>query len=119
MAPKPSTRRRRAPRPRIVLRWLALAVTIVCAFLYYRPLQTYLHKREALAERQAEVAALRAEHRRLERRVAASGRPGVLLLEARRLGLVKPGERLFIVKGIPEWRRRYLRERAARVEGDG
>ena len=112
-------RRRRTPRPRIVLRWLALAVTVVCAFLYYRPLQTYLDKREALAERQAEVAALRAEHRRLEHRLTASGRRGVLMLEARRLGLVKPGERLFIVKGIPEWRRRHLPRRAARVEGDG
>jgi hypothetical protein len=27
--------------------------------------------------------------------------------EARRLGLVKPGERLFIVKGIAAWRKNH------------
>jgi hypothetical protein len=30
-----------------------------------------------------------------------------LVREARRLGLVKPGERLFIVKGIPAWRKHH------------
>ena len=96
----PRRRGRRPPRSRIVLRWLAVGVTLACAFLYYRPLQTYLHKREALAQRRAEVAELRAERTKLRRRLAASTHPAVLLLEARRLGLVKPGERLFIVKGI-------------------
>ena len=27
--------------------------------------------------------------------------------EARQMNLVRPGERLFIVKGIPEWRRAH------------
>ena len=31
--------------------------------------------------------------------------PEALAREARRLGYVKPGERLFIVKGIDAWRR--------------
>ena len=99
--------RRRPPRSRLVLRWLAVAVTLVCAFLYYRPLRTYLEKRQTLAERRAEVATLQAERRRLQMRLAAASRPSVLLLEARKLGLVKPGERLFIVKGIDDWRRRH------------
>ena len=30
-----------------------------------------------------------------------------LVREARRLGLVKPGERLFIVRGIPAWRKHH------------
>jgi hypothetical protein len=82
-------------------------VTLVCAFLYYRPLRTYLEKRDALAARKAEVVSLRSERLTLRRRLAASKSPGVLLLEARRLGLVKPGEHLFIVKGIPAWRKRH------------
>ena len=35
--------------------------------------------------------------------------------EARRIGFVKPGERLFIVKGIVEWRR----ARRATMRGGG
>jgi hypothetical protein len=34
--------------------------------------------------------------------------------EARRIGLVRPGQRLFIVKGIKAWRRAH-----ATVSGDG
>jgi hypothetical protein len=30
-------------------------------------------------------------------------------LEARRIGFVRRGEQLFVVKGIPEWRRRHAR----------
>jgi hypothetical protein len=39
----------------------------------------------------------------LQRLVAASTSDAELAREARRLGLVKPGERLFIVKGINRW----------------
>ena len=41
----------------------------------------------------------------LERRLAEADTPEALAREARRLGYVKPGERLFIVKGIDAWRR--------------
>ena len=77
------------------------------ALLYYRPLRTYLHARRALAERATEVRALRAEKRSLERRVTASTSAAALTREARRLGFVEPGERLFIVKGIDEWLRKH------------
>jgi cell division protein FtsB len=109
-AKRPSIRGGRRPaRSSVLLRWLAVAVVFLVAFLYYRPLHTYLDKRGALARQQAQVRALRAEHERLRRRVAVSGSTGALLLEARRLGLVKPGERLFIVKGIEAWRRSIRR----------
>ncbi len=74
-------------------------------FLYYRPLRTYLHTRDTLASRSAEVRALATEKQALERRLAASASGAALVREARRLGLVKPGERLFIVRGISQWRR--------------
>jgi cell division protein FtsB len=75
------------------------------AFLYYRPVRSYLEAKHALAQRAAEVQALRAQHARLQRRLAASDSGLALVREARRLGLVKPGERLFIVTGISAWRR--------------
>jgi cell division protein FtsB len=102
-----SQRKRRQPRPRRLLRWLALAGVLFLAFLYYRPLRAYIETRSTLAERRAEVRRLEAEHARLERRLAASTSAASLALEARRLGLVRPGERLFIVKGIAAWRRAH------------
>jgi aminoglycoside phosphotransferase len=75
------------------------------AFLYYRPLTTYLETRGEMARASAEVHALEAQKRTLERRLAAQTSTETLVREARRLAYVKPGERLFIVKGIPEWRR--------------
>ena len=102
---------RRPPPSRLALRWLGVGVLCLVAFLYYRPAQTYFEKRNALAERAAEVRTLRAHHDALRHRLSASASDAALAREARRLGLVKPGERLFIVKGIDEWRRarRYAR----------
>ena len=75
------------------------------AFLYYQPLSSYVETRAALGEREAEVRQLRDEKARLERRLADSATVAALAREARRMGLVRPGERLFIVKGVREWRR--------------
>jgi len=75
------------------------------AFLYYQPLQSYLDTHDALEQRSAEVESLRAEKRSLERRLVEADTPEALAREARRLSYVKPGERLFIVKGIDAWRR--------------
>jgi len=88
-----------------LLRLLVLGVLAFAAFLYYQPLSSYLERREALAQRSDEVAVLRARRRELERRLAASKSPEALAREARRLGLVKEGEHLFIVKGVEAWKR--------------
>ena len=88
------------------------------AFLYYQPLRSYLETREALARRSAEVRALETEREALERRLATQTSTAALLREARRLAYVKPGEQLFIVKGIPAWRRDRARAEAT-IEDDG
>jgi len=80
-------------------------VVVFIAFLYSQPLRSYLSTRDALAERSAEVRSLRAQKLRLQRRLEDGDTPASLMREARRLGYVKPGERLFIVKGINAWRR--------------
>ena len=84
---------------------MVLGAAFFVAFLYYRPLRAYLDTRHSLAGRRADVQKLRAQKRLLERRLSVSTSPAALELEARRLGLVKPGERLFIVKGIDAWER--------------
>jgi hypothetical protein len=90
-------------------RWRLVVVVAVAllAFFYYRPLHAYFDTRHALQERRSQVRGLQAQKRRLERQLAATTSPAVLELEARRLALVKPGERLFIVKGIAAWQRRH------------
>src|SRR5512133_1861840 len=95
------------PRGRVLLRWLGVGTLAFIAFLYSQPLRSYFSTRDALAQQSAEVRALRAQKLRLERRLADSDTPQALTREARRLGYVEPGERLFIVKGIAAWRRNH------------
>ena len=85
-------------------RLLAIGGIALVAFLYWKPLHTYLHTKGELQARTAQVQALQAEKARLQVRIAQAGTGDQLLREARRLGLVKPHERLFIVRGITAWR---------------
>jgi hypothetical protein len=65
--------------------------------------------RSALNERAREVAVLRQERARLQVRLERASTRDALAREARQLGLVRPGERLFIVKGAKKWRRAHAR----------
>ena len=98
-----SRRRKRATRSRPLLRWAVLGGLVLFALLYYKPARTYLSTRHEVATRTQEVRQLQAQHRRLQHLVAASTSSAELAREARRLGLVKPGEQLFIVRGIKRW----------------
>jgi len=111
MAPR---RTRRPPLPTLARRWLAVAAVFVVGYLYYHPLQSWLQTRHELAARRSEVAQLKETKRELQQRLAASTSLDALGREARRLGFVRPGEHLFIVKGIDAWRRAH-----STIEGDG
>ena len=96
--------RRRPPAWRRSRLWIvALAGICLVAYLYYRPVKAYVSVSHQLAARKAEVKSLAREQAVLERRLAISGTGEALLEEARRLGYVRPGERLFIVRGVKEW----------------
>jgi len=95
---------RRPPVSTLARRWSAVGAVVIVAYLYYHPLRTYLATRHELSSRRAEVAQLAAHKSELERRLGASASLGTLAREARQLGYVRPGEHLFIVKGIPAWR---------------
>jgi cell division protein FtsB len=102
-----SAARRKGRRPRrgvLVRRWLGVGALCLVGLLYYRPLHTYVGTRDTLAERSGQVEKLRAEKRKLERKLADTTSDSALVREARQLGLVKPGERLFIVKGVEAWK---------------
>jgi hypothetical protein len=94
-------------RPRSLVRWIVVGGLFLAALAYYKPARTYVETRGTVAEREAQVERLRRQHHRLERLVAASTTEAELSREARRLGFVKPGERLFIVKGIDRWRTQH------------
>jgi cell division protein FtsB len=115
MARAGRTRRRRRGR---LLRWLPLAAFALIALLYYRPVRSYLETRGALAARQAEVRRLRGQHQALAHRLALLTSDRTLLREARRLSYVKPGERLFVVKGIGAWERKRARLDESRRNAD-
>jgi len=106
-------RSRRPSRASLVRRWLGLAAVVVVAYLYYHPLRTYFETRGELGARRAEVARLAAQKQELVRRLEASASADALTREARRLGYVRPGEHLFIVKGIQAWLRAHT------IEADG
>jgi cell division protein FtsB len=92
----PLTRRRKL--------WVAVAIgACLTGVLYYGPVKSYIATSRQLADRRAEVKALAKEKAELEQRLAISGTGPALLAEARRLGYVRPGEHLFIVRGVKEW----------------
>jgi cell division protein FtsB len=101
------------PRPRKRrrwMRWAALGVAVLLALLYYRPVRTYFDTKHTLQARTAEVQALSDRKRQLETRLSEVEQGRSLVRAARRLGLVKPGEHLFIVQGIQAWRRANARK---------
>ena len=101
----------------MVLRWCIVGVALFVAFLYYQPLSSYLQTRSELNERAAEVQRLREARTRLQTRLADSETVAALAREARRMRLVRPGERIFIVKGVAEWRRAEARAKTRAEEG--
>ena len=108
-----STGRKRLGRRRLRLAW-ALAFLAAVVYLYYKPITTYNATKRELATRRAEVQALRRTQEDLRLRLADSTSPAAREREARRLGYVKPGEQLFVVKGIPAWRKAHATKRSAR-----
>jgi cell division protein FtsB len=117
--PKKTKKRPRPQRTTVLLRYSLLGVAVFVAFLYYKPVAKYYETRSALNARSAEVAELRAERARLAKRLEMSTTTAALAREARQHGLVRPGERLFVVKGVKEWRRANARKQKATLEGDG
>ena len=102
--------RARVGRRRLRLLWV-FGVVGISVYLYYRPISSYLETRNDLAAKRAEVESLRLVQAELELRLVNSTSAESVEREARRIGWVKPGERLFVVKGIPAWRKARSAER--------
>jgi cell division protein FtsB len=107
-------RSRRPPLGTLARRWLAVIAIGLIGYAYYHPLRSWMETRHELSSRRADVAQLAAEKRALQERLEASTSLDALAREARRLGFVRPGEHLFIVKGIQVWKKARTT-----IDGDG
>jgi hypothetical protein len=104
---------RRPPPATLARRWLAVIGIGLLGYAYYHPLRSWVETRQELSSRRAEVAELGTENHALKQRLTASLTPDAFGREARRLGFIRPGEHLFIVKGIAAWKKAHS------IEGDG
>ena len=97
-------------RPAARIRWdrvgrvaLLLVLAGVIA-LYINPLRTYVSTWQEKGSRQAEVDQLERENAALRQRQNELRDPVALEREARSLGMVRPGERAYVVEGLPSGR---------------
>jgi len=92
-----------APRVRWdrVGRIALLLVGLLLIYLYINPLRTYIATWQEAETKRAEVSELRREHDELVRRQRALSATSSIEVEARGLGMVKPDERAYIVRGLP------------------
>lgn len=93
---------------------MAVAAFALVAFLYYRPVQAYFRAQDTLSGRAHEVRDLTRVNAQLARRLRLDESGATLVREARRLGLVRADEQLFIVKGIDAWRKAHARRSSDR-----
>jgi cell division protein FtsB len=111
-------RRRRLGGP-VARRWFALGALVLVGLLYYRPLHDYFDARSQRAAQLTAVRKLQRQQAALEQQLRHASSDAALAAEARTLGYIRPGEHLFIVKDIPQWRRRQHSSRHAASRGHG
>ena len=89
------------------MRWDRLArVALLCVlgallYLYVSAGASLLSTWKEARQDSAQVAALERQHVALEAQHAALTSPGTLVEEARRLGMIRPGEQTYVISGLP------------------
>ena len=79
-----------------------LAVLVVVAGLYVRQGLTYLAVRSQADQQSAIVRHLQKDNAALEARQRSLNDPATIERDARQLGMVRPGERPYVVTGLPK-----------------
>ena len=97
-----------AARRSATVRWdrvgrVALLLLLgVVLLLYVNPAINYVKTWQTANAKRDEVNRLQAQNKRLRARKAAMKEPATLEHEARALGMVRPGERAYVVRGLPK-----------------
>ena len=99
---------RRASRPTPGrIRWdrlsriALLGMLAVILLLYLSPTKHWFEQSSTKAAQQEELSRLDAENAKLKRQVRRLSNPGSLEQEARRLGMVRQGERSYVIENPP------------------
>jgi hypothetical protein len=79
-------------------RWALICVFAFVLYLYVGPARTWIGTYAEAGRKRDEVADLRARQDQLLERKRALERGGAVELEARKLGMVKAGEKLYVVE---------------------
>lgn len=80
---------------------MLLGILTAVLVSYVGPVRGYLAQRAELATQRAALADLREQRDMLRDQVTAISRDEVLERRARELGLALPGERTYVVRGLP------------------
>ena len=86
-------------------------ILLAVAVGYVQPLRAYQDATSDVAAQKVQIDRIERTNATLEQRIEETETPAFVEREARKVGLVKPGERLFIVTGVDEWKH----ERRARA----
>jgi cell division protein FtsB len=79
-----------------------LFVLLAIMASYVGPTAEYLRSWQLAKETRAGVRDLRADNERLRLRAKQLQDPQTIELEARRIGMGRPGERVYVVRGLPK-----------------
>jgi cell division protein FtsB len=79
-------------------RWALICVFALVIYLYIGPARTWMSTYAEAKRKRDDVASLRAQNERLRARKQRLERSGAVELEARKLGMVKAGEKLYVIK---------------------
>jgi cell division protein FtsB len=99
--------RSRSRSPRAQIQWqkvgrLALLFTLfVIVLLYIRPVAHWVQQRSTAAHSAADLRDLQNEHDRLQARLKQLSGPGAVEHEARKMGMVRQGEKPYVIEQPP------------------
>lgn len=103
--------RKAAPRPpkgRSGIRWdrvaraSLLATLGIVLLLYVSPLERWMTQRQAATQQQSDLRDLQTQNLQLRTQIRTLHSPSALELEARKLGMIKRGERAYVVENPPK-----------------
>ncbi len=101
--PRPAafpSRRRTTIRWDRVGRFALLGTLLMILLLYASPAKHWIQQSGTASAQRDELRDLSAENRELKRRVHSLRDPGALEREARRLGMVRQGERAYVIENL-------------------
>jgi cell division protein FtsB len=78
-----------------------LAVLAIILVLYISPAKHWIEQSGTAGTQREELGRLQSEQGKLKHRVRDLRRPAALEREARKLGMIKGGERSYVIRGLP------------------